>query len=456
MVWLRWSPVLLGTTAIAIATVVAHAPSVVIQIAMFLCVISWITARPLFVIWTTRLGATGVQTKSRPRIVAARRFRLHLHYILDRAELTVRTETRDRDGRARTTVERPKLKKIASTAMGLTFTLRVVPGRQTVASFSARADALASVLGLDLKVAPNISRPTQLVDVAVRLQDTLAVSREAKLPDASEPDSISGQIRVGRLAEGGDLSLNLFEHHTAVQGQNRSGKSAFVYGLLANCAANPLLLVVGCDPSSLTLAPFRDAPHPEWRGLGTMDMATHSKALVLIVAEMDRRLSLLLAMRRDKLNSTDLSPSLPHVLVVLEEFAGLVISATASDRQLGAKPNERVSASIEASVTRLLQEGAKVSITVLTVLQRAEASVLVARSQYARRISFRVDNVDSLHMLHPALDPGIAQEVRSFVPGMALIDQPGCPIDIFRSDLTSYTDYADSVFATLNRQTMGP
>lgn len=125
------------------------------------------------------------------------------------------------------------------------------------------------------------------------------------------------------------------------------------------------------------------------------------------------------------------------------------------DRASGGKSTSKVSLAIELSVSRLLHEGAKCSMTVFTMLQRAEANALTARAQYARRLSFRVDNLDSLSMLHLQASKDHLAQVQMFEPGMGLFEEPGQPVRVFRSDLTEYEAYRREVRDALKNRPIG-
>ena len=71
---------------------------------------------------------------------------------------------------------------------------------------------------------------------------------------------------------------------------------------------------------------------------------------------------------------------------------------------------------------RLVSEGPKVSVRVLLVVQRADASIVggYARGQFGMRLTFAVDNAEAVAMLHPATPRDKAGEVMGFPPGRAL------------------------------------
>lgn len=201
--------------------------------------------------------------------------------------------------------------------------------------------------------------------------------------------------------------------HMIVQGSTRSGKSAWSYALLAQVAGSPLVDVCGLDPTGLLLRPFGEHPRG-WRVTGTADPARYAVALRGLVDDMDARIASL-PMDRDQVA---LSAACPLRLIVLEEWAG-VLRLIAGDKALAAE--------VRGLVARLLAEGAKAGMRVLTIVQRAEAAVVggFERAQALTRLSFAVDDETSLRMLHPTATAEQGAEHATSAPGVALLTAPG-------------------------------
>ena len=239
-------------------------------------------------------------------------------------------------------------------------------------------------------------------------------------------------MKVGTRQDGEPLDLDPHQLHTVVSGATRSGKSAFCYIYLASCAFDARVAVVGSDVSSILLAPFASASG--WVACGGEDLTAHLAVFQRCISLMTTRLSWLLAHRRDKLAPED---DFVTVIVVLEEFSGLLAAAEAHD---AIHKGERVAPMIRLLVGRLLREGAKVSILVFSVLQRPEAAILFDRAQYGRRISFRLDNADSVRMLFDTPTPDQTVELTNAVAGVGLIHETG-PCSLFRSVQMGYEVY---------------
>ncbi len=259
---------------------------------------------------------------------------------------------------------------------------------------------------------------------------------------------------VGRDENNSDLVIELANGggHFALQGQSRSGKSTFAYGLLGSLAHYPEIAVAGVDPSSLLLNPFNGAPRRDWRHLGAVDFHEASEVLYRVTTEMDNRIAELLLHDLDKIESY--TTERPLILVVMEEYPGTLAGARSEDEVLARKPHERVAPQIARSVKRLVQEGAKVGVRVLLMAQRATAETLDGdtRSNCATRITMRVDNSAAVRLLHEDCTDELIAQCRQFEPGVGIIERPGHEITRFRADLVDYQWYLNKVRSVYAKQ----
>ena len=255
----------------------------------------------------------------------------------------------------------------------------------------------------------------------------------------------SEPVILGRTEDGITLGHAFTDAgHLAVQGQNGSGKSALCYGLLSQLAAAPDVLVAGSDITGLLLGrAWDDTAHRPHQVTGTHDLEAHAVLLEDLVAEMDRRLATI-PPRRDKIEPT---PATPTVLVVLEEFPGLLRAADGlpkPKRGEGVPVSER----IRSAVLRLLSEGRKAAFRVLMLAQRFEATVVgggYARDQFALRLSFRVP-ADSLAMLHGDDARALGPEHANAAPGIAYLSGLGRDCERIRVPyLGDYGEYVDRI-----------
>lgn len=242
---------------------------------------------------------------------------------------------------------------------------------------------------------------------------------------ASGDPARSTEITVGRAESGEMLKLDLGVMATsmAIQGQTRSGKSIFAYGVLSDLASSPDTIIAGADPSGVLLAPFIGTRHEEWQVLGTQQPEKVLEMLQRLVAEMDKRTASLIDEMSDKIET--FSPERPLMVVVLEEFPGLRRGIEAADKAGGAGPADKLLPKVDLCISRLLAEGAKAGLRCCILAQRLDTTVLQGgdRANVPTRVSFRVDNSAAVGMLHESLPVGLdVEDVRGFQAGVGLYE----------------------------------
>lgn len=327
------------------------------------------------------------------------------------------------------------------------------------AGITESVPALASVRELDdgtiaLRVRPLPGQlPEDFTAAATRLAAALGAARVRVTPDVGGRIVQLDLLRVDPLArtirwrpgfpgllgvDEGNRGVSVrwvHRGHTITQGQTGAGKSTFTYGSLASLAADPDTLIAGLDPSGLLWRPFAGTRHEPWQVSGLSgDLAEHLELLDRLVGMMDSRIA---AIPPDRDSVRVGAGGWPLVLVVLEEYAGLLRAADVAGRETGKR--------IRAAVARLLAEGRKAGIRALILVQRADASVVdgLVRAQCATRISFSVDSGDAVRMLHPAAAD--VADVLAAPPGIALVTRPGQPMLRLRVPLLDYATYARHV-----------
>ncbi|GAA2546407.1 FtsK/SpoIIIE domain-containing protein [Pseudonocardia hydrocarbonoxydans] len=307
-------------------------------------------------------------------------------------------------------------------------TVRLEPG-QTVAELRTLARRLAPHLG---------ARALRIE--ALGVGDHARVTLLAADPLAAPVALLPGRgVLLGRGEDGRCLRVEPADlPHLIAQGATRSGKSRWLYGLVAQLAARADVEVAGVDPSGLTLRPFTGTRHAHRQACGLADPARAEAVLVGLVAEMDRRL----AVMPTWLDVLPLGEDEPLIAVVLEEYPALLRALDAADAKLGKR--------VRALVARLLAESHKVGLRVVLVAQRAEATIVggAERAQCEGRLSFRVDTAESLRLLHPDADD-LAVDHATAPAGVALVSWPGRPTFRLRAPhVASYGAYAAAVTAT--------
>ncbi|MBC6757665.1 hypothetical protein CRD11_01345 [Corynebacterium sp. LK24] len=226
--------------------------------------------------------------------------------------------------------------------------------------------------------------------------------------------------------------------HMVISGITRTGKSKGSQSLIVGTLC-PWVQYAGIDPSAGLLKPlkfFSERPRdfvlgsdPDW-----IDAAV--TLLERCVEVMRSRIASLGWAEK----ISDFSTEVPVVVVVLEEYANLLVAA-----ENHGKDGKKIKAKIISLVGSLLREGAKVGILCFTILQRAEAAVLHDRSQYSLRISYRQDNRDSIGMLFDQPEPEEISRIVSLSPGRGVLADSGQPLRWFQTPNPQYSDYVRTV-----------
>ena len=242
-------------------------------------------------------------------------------------------------------------------------------------------------------------------------------------------------------AYGEVVSFDAHQFHTIIVGATRSGKSSTAYMMLSAAARDSAVVVCGIDPSGLTLAPFEDNGQ-DLIATGSHEPARYAEILDNLVALLSARNQRLRLDRADKMTAT---PETPTVVVVLEEYSGILAACDTHDA--GAKPAERLKPRVQGAVGRLLREGAKCQILVWALLQRPDANLIGGgdRAQYARRITHRLDNKDGVVMLNEAATDDQIGKVLTFPTGVGLLNEAGEQYRFFRSAYLPYSEYMQDI-----------
>ena len=140
-----------------------------------------------------------------------------------------------------------------------------------------------------------------------------------------------------------------------------------------------------------------------------------------------------------------LGRDMPILLVVIEEYPGLLRLLEAGDKKLAQRAR--------LALARLLAEGRKAGVRCLLIVQRAEAAVIGSdqRGQASHRLSYRVDTASTIEMLHPGVPADLAVEHATAPAGVALLTAPGQPLTRLRAPLCDYADYCRRVAVPTER-----
>jgi S-DNA-T family DNA segregation ATPase FtsK/SpoIIIE len=351
------------------------------------------------------------------------------------------------------TVVTPRLVNVDASGPHLALIVRLLPG-QLPEHFTAVADQLAPALGA--RMVRIVPRGLHWIRVELLHEDPL--DAPVVTPDTTFGHSVVDQpILIARDEADMPLAMSWVNApHTVVQGRTRSGKSVWCYSVLGQLAGLRDVRITGSDPSGLLLGrPYDGTEHRDWQAVGTRDVAAHVEILARLVEEMDRRIEGL-PPRVDKLTSFSIEQ--PLMVVVLEEFPGLVRLASALPTPRG---ETKARDQLHQMYGRLVCEGHKAGLRLLVVSQRADAGVLGGageRGQLGLKLSFAVDDPAALPMLHGEDARALMNQHRYAPPGVALLDTPTTPTRRVRGPrlpgpdhTTDYTRYWDEIAAATAR-----
>jgi S-DNA-T family DNA segregation ATPase FtsK/SpoIIIE len=256
-----------------------------------------------------------------------------------------------------------------------------------------------SVVGVEV---PN-DKPN-IVGLASVLKSQKAISEEMELP-----------ITLGETSTGEPFTFDLAKApHVLIGGATGQGKSVGINVMLSS-------LIYNCDPSMLKFV-MVDVKKVELDIFNRVEdhfksdftnrlVYTETDEIVntlkLVVDEMDTRYDLLkdascrtIVQYNDKFCNGELPPNkghqqLPYVVVVIDEFADLIMT---------------VGKDVEYPITRLAQLSRAVGIHLIVATQRPSADVITGsiKANFPTRIAFRVaSNIDS----RTILDSGGAEKL---------------------------------------------
>ncbi|QOW64952.1 hypothetical protein IDM48_11530 (plasmid) [Rothia amarae] len=322
--------------------------------------------------------------------------------------------------------DRSQVIETSSVNRGLQWLFTIPLGSQ-LSTYEKHLDYLSAALGgVDIEIE---SAGVGLGRMLARTVDPLEGSRDVAIYHSLTSETA---VRMGRREDGQDLYIDMADAgHTIIQGQTRSGKSVFLYGLLSQLAYVDCVKIWGIDPNHVLLGPFRGLT-PQIV-LGT-DPLAHLELLEEFVARMDSRIASLVTEGIEKIS--DFTPESPVEVLVLEEYASIIRGAEIYD--CTQKPADRVGNKIKALVARIFAEGAKAGMRVILVIQRADASLVdgSTRANAVNRLTMGVDNGDAVRMLHPGASPELIEAITHFKNGRLFAS-------IQREDTIAQADYID-------------
>ena len=138
-------------------------------------------------------------------------------------------------------------------------------------------------------------------------------------------------VKIGRDATGRELTIQLpSSGHMLITGKTRSGKSVCLYTILRQLN-DPRVRLSCIDPSGIVARGLGGSD--PWRVMTLRDIPRAVEVMQEIVAEMDRRIDILLSKKLDKLGTP--TKELPLNVIFFEEYAGMLALCAAYDKANG-------------------------------------------------------------------------------------------------------------------------
>ncbi len=207
-------------------------------------------------------------------------------------------------------------------------------------------------------------------------------------------------VAVGMDVEGRSLVVDLAKmHHLLIGGATGQGKTVFLNALIVSllAAKEPgelkLMLI---DPKKVEFSRYRPLANSyllSVEGIGDPVITNYEETIIALnalCAEMDRRYSLLRNSEAQTLaeyNDKE-SDKLPYIVVVMDEYADLIMTCGAD---------------FETPIARLAQKARAAGIHVVLSTQRPSKSVVtgVIKANFTARVGFKVgQRVDSKAILY--------------------------------------------------------
>ncbi len=293
-----------------------------------------------------------------------------------------------------------------------TFEVELGPGVKVSKVTGLTEDLSLALSGAPIRmIYPLKGRTTMGIEVPRNPREIIYLDEVLKAR-AYKNSSMKLPIAMGKDAFGATKVVDLGAMpHMLVAGATGAGKSVFINTLLVSLLVklNPeKLKLILVDPKQLELALYSKLPHLLMPVM--TDPKSSSLALLWACQEMERRYTILKEMgvrnidgfneklarsskadveKIRKLYKTGESLELPYIVIIVDEFADLILSKVGKD--------------IETNICRLAAKARASGIHLVLATQRPSVDVItgLVKSNFPTRVSFRVTSpVDSRTILN--------------------------------------------------------
>lgn len=248
-------------------------------------------------------------------------------------------------------------------------------------------------------------------------------------------------MRIGvNLVTGEGFGLDLrFITNVIITGRSGSGKSSLLYLLIANCVLNPAVRVVGVDRVG-TL--FGGLPDDELRVVGDNPAAVMS-CLEGIKSLMDARSRELAGGGCDAIR--EFTPDNPLIVVVVDEFAGVLHRLGIDDVAANRPAVKRYEAHARVILSLLMSEGRKAGITTVLASQIPNKTVFSdgIRENAGCIVSFS-NEVGAIKITLPDIPPEFLTRLTSAESGVCVLSAGGV-MSLLKIDFLDYSIYSKLV-----------
>lgn len=241
-------------------------------------------------------------------------------------------------------------------------------------------------------------------------------------PRDAKPDLISVPFAVAE--DGTELRITLTESNVLLGGLPGGGKSGGSTALLAGISQLENVALIGLDPKRVELSPWRPRFSVVAKPVRTQspeddEHAPATAVLGAIVEEMHRRYEWLDERGLKKVTARELSPTMPLLVVVIDELADLVSVA-------GTREGKAFEAERATYIRRLIALGRASGVAVITATQKPQSDVIptALRDLIQQRAAYATTNPSMTDVIlghGMSQTGGLSHEIAASQKGVAYV-----------------------------------